>query len=138
MSTFRKYGGTQNYSKDNNITTNTLVCNNLVLRNNYVGTFTIDGGLEVSADSHFGQNVDISGNLTAQNVQINSGFVFSDLSINGNLSCGGSTYNTDLFVSGTSTLEGEAEYMSQVYGRPPLGIQSIYLLKVSWTEAEEV
>jgi hypothetical protein len=130
MSTFRKYGGTQNYSKDNNITTNTLVCNNLVLRNNYVGTFTIDGGLEVSADSHFGQNVDISGNLTAQNVQINSGFVFSDLSINGNLE-----------VFQNTTIEGylnvyDALYFGQGANSYLFGNQTQELLGLNTTDPQ--
>ena len=130
MSTFRKYGGTQNYTKDNNITTNTLVCNNLVLRNNYVGTFTIDGGLEVSADSHFGQNVDISGNLTAQNVQINSGFVFSDLSINGNLE-----------VFQNTTIEGylnvyDALYFGQGANSYLFGNQTQELLGLNTTDPE--
>jgi predicted acyltransferase (DUF342 family) len=130
MSTFRKYGGTQNYSKDNNITTNTLVCNNLVLRNNYVGTFTIDGGLEVSADSHFGQNVDISGNLTAQNVKINSGFVFSDLSINGNLE-----------VFQNTTIEGylnvyDALYFGQGANSYLFGNQTQELLGLNTTDPQ--
>jgi predicted acyltransferase (DUF342 family) len=130
MSTFRKYGGTQNYSKDNNITTNTLVCNNLVLRNDYVGTFTIDGGLEVSADSHFGQNVDISGNLTAQNVQINSGFVFSDLSINGNLE-----------VFQNTTIEGylnvyDALYFGQGANSYLFGNQTQELLGLNTTDPQ--
>jgi predicted acyltransferase (DUF342 family) len=130
MSTFRKYGGTQNFSKDNNITTNTLVCNNLVLRNNYVGTFTIDGGLEVSADSHFGQNVDISGNLTAQNVQINSGFVFSDLSINGNLE-----------VFQNTTIEGylnvyDALYFGQGANSYLFGNQTQELLGLNTTDPQ--
>jgi len=130
MSTFRKYGGTQNYSKDNNITTNTLVCNNLVLRNNYVGTFTIDGGLEVSADSHFGQNVDISGNLTAENVQINSGFVFSDLSVNGNLE-----------VFQNTTIEGylnvyDALYFGQGANSYLFGNQTQELLGLNTTDPQ--
>jgi hypothetical protein len=82
---WKQYGGTKNLSKDNNITTHTLVCDNFVLRSAYVGTFTIDGGLVVSDVAKFGKDVDISGNLIASKLNISSGFILNDLSINGNL-----------------------------------------------------
>jgi hypothetical protein len=84
-SNWKQYGGTKNLSKDNNITTHSLVCDNITIRSAYVGTFNIEGGLNVTENAHFAKDVDVSGNVTAANFIGGSGFIVNDLSINGNL-----------------------------------------------------
>ena len=101
---WKQYGGTKNLSKDNNITTHTLVCDNITLKSAYVGTFTIDGDLVVTNNGTFGKNVDISGNLTAESIQINTGLIFSDLLVNGNLE-----------VEKNTTLKQEAHIYNKLY-----------------------
>jgi photosystem II stability/assembly factor-like uncharacterized protein/cytoskeletal protein CcmA (bactofilin family) len=69
MSSWKKYGGKDKFDNMTDLTVNTLVCENLVLRNQYLGDWNITGQLIVSKDAtiignlYVGKNTDISGNL---------------------------------------------------------------------------
>ena len=69
MSSWKKYGGKDKFDNMTDLTVKTLVCENLVMRNKYLGDWSFTGELIVSKDAtiggnlYVGQNADISGNL---------------------------------------------------------------------------
>lgn len=68
MASWKKYGGKDKFENMNNLTVNTLVCENFVMRQKYFGDWSFTGSLDVAIDatirgnSFFYKNVDISGN----------------------------------------------------------------------------
>jgi photosystem II stability/assembly factor-like uncharacterized protein/cytoskeletal protein CcmA (bactofilin family) len=69
MTSWKKYGGKDKFENMNNLTVNTLVCENFVMRNQYFGDWKFTGSLDVSVDAiirgnlYVYQNADISGNV---------------------------------------------------------------------------
>ncbi len=53
MSSWKQGGGVNNFEKSNRINTNTLSVSNFVLKEPYIGTFDICGGLNVYGISTF-------------------------------------------------------------------------------------
>jgi photosystem II stability/assembly factor-like uncharacterized protein len=94
MSSWKKYGGKDKFENMNNLTVNTLVCENFVMRNQYFGDWKFTGSLDVA------QNAIIRGNL---NVNSNSDFsgnviIRGELTVIGTHILGSVTINEDIIV----------------------------------------
>jgi len=72
MTSWKKYGGKDKFENMNNLTVNTLVCENFVMRNQYFGDWKFTGSLDVSVDAivrrdlFVYRNADINGNVTVR------------------------------------------------------------------------
>ena len=90
---WKKYGGINNYDNLSNINVNSLVANNISLRNPYQGIFTICGELIVSNNVYFNNDLYINGKVfTDEQVQF-----FSNLTVTGN-----TDICSNLYVRGNS------------------------------------
>ncbi len=86
MSTWKKYGGTNKLDKINNITVNTVVADQLTLKNVYVGDWDICGGLRTRDDAIIGGNLFVLQNVTTDgNLTVNGAMNVFDTNILGNL-----------------------------------------------------
>lgn len=86
MSTWKKYGGTNKLDKINNITVNTVVADQLTLKNVYVGDWDICGGLRTRDDAIIGGNLFVMQNVTTDgNLTVNGAMYVFDTNILGNL-----------------------------------------------------
>lgn len=86
MSTWKKYGGTNKLDKINNITVNTVVADQLTLKNVYVGDWDICGGLRTRDDAIIGGNLFVMQNITTDgNLTVNGAMYVFDTNILGNL-----------------------------------------------------
>ena len=92
---WKKYGGINNYDNLSNINVNSLVANNISLRNPYQGIFTICGELIVSNNVYFENDLYITGKVfTDEEVKF-----FSNLKVTGN-----TDICSNLYVHGNSYL----------------------------------
>ena len=90
MTSWKKYGGKDKFENLNNLTVNTLVCENFVMRNQYFGDWKFTGSLDVSVDaivrrdlfvyrdSDFSGNVTIHGSLTVVGTDISGNIGISE------------------------------------------------------------
>lgn len=90
MTSWKKYGGKDKFENMNNLTVNTLVCENFVMRNQYFGDWKFTGSLDVSVDaivrrdlyvyrnSDFSGNVIIRGSLTVVGTDISGNISISE------------------------------------------------------------
>lgn len=94
MSSWKKYGGKDKFENLNNLTVNTLVCENFVMRNQYFGDWKFTGSLDVA------QNAIIRGNLNVYNNSDFSGNVIirGQLTVLGTHILGSVTINEDIIV----------------------------------------
>ena len=60
---WKKYGGINNYDNLSNINVNSLVANNLSLRNPYQGIFTICGDLIVTNNTYVNEDLHVGGKI---------------------------------------------------------------------------
>lgn len=67
---WKQYGGRQHLYNNNNITTTTIVCEELSILGAYQGGLTINGSLTVNNDVFITGNLDISQNLVMQDLQL--------------------------------------------------------------------
>jgi cytoskeletal protein CcmA (bactofilin family) len=78
---WKKYGGTTNFEKVNDITVNSLVTNNLTVRYPYIGTFEISGNLIVDKHIRVNKDLYVDGNVYAG----------TNISVTGNVTVEGNT-----------------------------------------------
>ena len=92
---WKKYGGINNYDSLSNVNVNSLVANNLSLRNAYQGLFTICGELVVTNDTYLETDLYVNGRILCDNL----GDFFSNIEISGNLDiCGNLHVNRNTFL----------------------------------------
>lgn len=65
---WKKYGGINNYDSLSNVNVNSLVANNLSLRNAYQGLFTICGELVVTNDTYLETDLYVNGRILCDNL----------------------------------------------------------------------
>ena len=108
MSSWKSYGGINNYENTNNITVDHLSANNFTLKNDYVGYFSICGELSVTNDTYLRSNVLIDGNnLISKDITINgNSFTKRNQDVRGNLGVG---KNVD--ISGDTIMWGNLHLM---------------------------
>ncbi len=83
---WKKYGGTNKLDKINNITVNTVVADQFTLKNIYVGTWDICGGLRVRDDAIIGGYLYVIKDITTEgNLTVNGAMNVFDTNIIGNL-----------------------------------------------------
>ena len=118
MTSWKKYGGKDKFDNMNNLTVNTLVCENFVMRSQYFGDWKFTGSLDVAKDaivrgnlnvysnSDFSGNVIIRGKLTVLGTDISGNVGISeDLYIKRNIYLGPDTAPFSL-ISGTNNMIG--------------------------------
>lgn len=109
MASWKKYGGKDKFENMNNLTVNTLVCENFVMRNQYFGDWKFTGSLDVAQEAvirgntYFYKNIDISGNAI----------------IHGKLI----VLSTD--VSGTVTVSEDIDVKRNIYIGPDSALKSV-------------
>ena len=108
MSSWKSYGGINNYENTNNITVDHLSANYFTLKNEYVGYFSICGELSVTNDTYLRSNVLVGGNhVISRDGTINgNSFTKGDVGIRGNLGVG---KNVD--ISGDTLIWGNLHLM---------------------------
>lgn len=102
---WKKYGGINQLEQLNNLNVNSLVVDNLSVRNTYQGNFTICGELLISSNAYFDKDVDILGNTYIEsNASIESSLhVGLNADISNNLSVIGNTFlYKPLYLVGTN------------------------------------
>jgi hypothetical protein len=118
MSSWKQYGGRDKFENMNNLTVNTLVCENFVMRNQYFGDWKFTGSLDVAQgaiirgnlivnkNSDFSGNVIIRGQLTVLGTHIlGSLSINEDIIIKRNIFIGPDTAPKTI-VSGTNNMIG--------------------------------
>ena len=92
---WKKYGGINNYDNLSSINVNSLVANNISLKNPYQGIFTICGELIVSNNTYLEQDLYITGKFECKNL----GNFLNDLDVSGNVDI-----SSNLYVKGNTYL----------------------------------
>ncbi len=64
---WRNFGGINQYEKNNNVSFNNLTADNLIVKNPYVGNFTISGELVVNKNTIFNSDLNFNGNIDVRN-----------------------------------------------------------------------
>jgi hypothetical protein len=118
MSSWKQYGGRDKFENMNNLTVNTLVCENFVMRNQYFGDWKFTGSLDVAQDaiirgnlnvyknSDFSGNVIIRGQLTVLGTHIlGSLSINEDIIVKRNFFIGPDTAPKTI-ISGTNNMIG--------------------------------
>lgn len=133
MTTWKKYGGTTNMEKLNNISVYSIASDVLTLRQGYYGSFDICGELHVSGRVRFDGEVDgrdlyISNSINTQTLTVNSTSQFNNaVDISGNLSIhnGGVFIANNLGVSQNLNLTNQLflgdSSKSYIFGTPTIG-----------------
>jgi hypothetical protein len=108
MSSWKSYGGINNYENTNNITVDHLSANYFTLKNEYVGYFSICGELSVSDDTYLRSNVFVGGNhvISRESTVNGNSFNKKNVDIRGNLGVG---KNVD--ISGDTIMWGNLHLM---------------------------
>lgn len=118
MTSWKKYGGKDKFENMNNLTVNTLVCENFVMRSQYFGDWKFTGSLDVAQDAivrgnfysyknaDFSGNVIIRGKLTVVGTDISGSLSISeDIIVKRNIFLGPDTAPKSI-VSGTDNKVG--------------------------------
>ena len=108
MSSWKSYGGINNYENTNNITVDHLSANYFTLKNEYVGYFSICGELSVTDDTYLRSNVFVGGNhvISQESVVNGNSFNKKNVDIRGNLGVG-----KDVDISGDTIMWGNLHLM---------------------------
>ena len=72
MSTWKQYGGTKNVETNKQITTNTIIADEIILKKSYIGGFSINGVLDVTGKAIIQGNLEINGTFTVGELTIKS------------------------------------------------------------------
>jgi hypothetical protein len=108
MSSWKSYGGINNYENTNNITVDHLSANYFTLINEYVGYFSIRGELSVTDDTFLRSNVFVGGNhvISGESVVNGNSYNKNNLDIRRDLGVG---QNVD--ISGDTLMWGNLHLM---------------------------
>ena len=109
---WKKYGGTNNFEKTNDITVNSVVTNYLTLRNAYVGTFEISGNLHVDKYASIAQDLTVNGSI----------FGNKNLTIDGSATIGGTTRQEGDEFMYKHLYMGQTTSSNYFYGKDSSGI----------------
>ena len=109
MTSWKKYGGKDKFENMNNLTVNTLVCENFVLRKQYLGNWNINGALNVSLDAIVEKNL----------------YVLRDADISGNVIIRGSLVVLGTDVSGNVNVSDDILIRRNIYLGPDSTVKSI-------------
>jgi hypothetical protein len=72
MSSWKQYGGVKNLDTNRKITTNTVITDEIILKNAYVGGFTINGVLDVTGRAIIQSELDVSGIIKSWDISTNT------------------------------------------------------------------
>lgn len=109
---WKKYGGTNNFEKTNDITVNSVVTNYLTLRNAYVGTFEISGNLHVDKYASIAQDLSVNGDI----------FGNKNLTIDGSATIAGTTRQEGDEFMYEHLYMGQTTSSNYFYGKDSSGI----------------
>ena len=109
MSSWKKYGGKDKFDNMSDLTVKTLVCENFVMRNQYLGDWSFTGQLVVSKDATIGGNL----------------FVGKNGDISGNLRIRGALLVEGTDISGILTVSEDLAVRRNIFLGPEPGIKTI-------------
>ena len=97
---WKQYGGIKNLETHKNVTTNTVIADEIILKNSYIGGFTIHGILDVTGKAIIQGNLEVDGTISSTDVSFNTMSVhaksdfygnalfYRDISLNNNMYIG--------------------------------------------------
>jgi photosystem II stability/assembly factor-like uncharacterized protein len=109
MSSWKKYGGKDKFDNMSDLTVKTLVCENFVMRNQYLGDWSFTGQLLVSKDATIGGNL----------------FVGKNGDISGNLRIRGALLVEGTDISGTLNVSEDLAVRRNIFLGPEPGVKTI-------------
>ena len=68
---WKQYGGTTNFETNKQITTNTIITDEIVLKKSYVGGFTIRGILDVTGKALIQGDLELTGSFNVSDISVN-------------------------------------------------------------------
>ena len=81
---WKQYGGLRNIETNRKITTNTVIADEIILKNSYIGGFTINGILDVTGKAIIQGNLEVNGLITSSDISLNNIHVYEESFFNGN------------------------------------------------------
>jgi hypothetical protein len=81
---WKQYGGLRNIETNRKITTNTVIADEIILKNSYIGGFTINGILDVTGKAIIQGNLEVNGLITSNDISLNTIHVYEESFFNGN------------------------------------------------------
>jgi len=104
---WKQYGGAKSLDTNRKITTNTIVTDEIVLKNSYVGGFTINGVLDVTGKAILQGSLDVSGLVTTSNIQSDLITIKNNSYLNGSVYIGIDLNTTRNIITGNSITVGK-------------------------------
>lgn len=86
---WKQYGGAKSLETNRKITTNTVVTDEIVLKNSFIGSFNITGVLDVSGKAYLQGGLDAVGSINTTDISTNTIQVYSNSNLFGNVTIGG-------------------------------------------------
>ena len=108
---WKQYGGAKSLETNRKITTNTVVTDEIVLKNSYVGGFTINGVLDVTGKAIFQASLDVSGLVTTSIIQSDILNINNDSYLNGSVYVGIDLNTTRNIITGNTISIGNNLYV---------------------------
>jgi hypothetical protein len=68
---WKAYGGTSNFDTNKQVTTNTIITDEIVLKKSYVGGFSVRGLLDVTGSANIQGNLNLSGLFSVNDISVN-------------------------------------------------------------------
>ena len=104
---WKQYGGAKSLETNRKITTNTVVTDEIILKNSYIGGFTINGVLDVTGKAIFQGSLDVSGLITTSNIQSELITINNNSYLNGSVYIGIDLNTTRNIITGNSITVGK-------------------------------
>lgn len=111
---WKSQGGIYPTEKSNNINVDTVVANNIILKNKYIGTFDVSGSLIVQEDLDVKGELNIQGNTLFTDIHTNSLAVNNDASFLGTTSFIGDITTQSNLNSVDINLEGNIDIQKNI------------------------
>jgi len=107
MSSWKKYGGVDNFDKSNHVTVNSIVADYFTVKKQFVGDFDICGNLISHKQLIVDGSASIYGKLNTRSVDISGDLAVNDITCRYNGSFNNLTVNNDLNMSNNQFMHGD-------------------------------
>ena len=107
MSSWKKYGGIDNFEKSNHITVNSIVTDYFTIKKQFVGDFDICGNVIVGKQLVVNGNVIINGNMKTKSIDMSGNLAVNNIDCRYNGRFNNMEVNNDLNVSSNQFIHGD-------------------------------
>jgi hypothetical protein len=119
MSSWKQYGGINNYERSGRINADSISVNKFVFKEAYVGHFDICG------DFHLTGNATFDNSIYVNNITVLHGDAF----LQGNTTIGSNVTNTNLDIYSNSTFYGTANFANDFVVQGNIGVKKCEYFK---------